>query len=953
MKSKIWLIAALLLPLQFISLPAQRWMEMMQNAPGYSLDEIRAEVDRYYKNHPKDKRYKQFKRWEYEMAPRLDAQGKVVNVQGKTWTNFRSYLSEHSFETAKANANGGGNWTFFGASNYEFGPVANTGGVGRINVVAFHPTNSSIIYVGAPSGGLWKSIDGGSNWEPLTDGIAIWGISGIAIDPVNPSIIYILTGDGDGSRSYSSGVWKSWDGGDTWSSTGLTIDYTTSNVDGYKLLMDPSSNKTLYAVMTDGLHKTTDSGDNWQVVKTGNFRDMEFKPDDPNTLFLASENKVHRSTDGGSTWTQTYAFSASAERVALAVTPANNSVVYALGGRGGANSFEGLLRSDDAGQTWTLQSDSPEIMGASQIGGGLEQVYYDMALAVSPTNPAVVHVGGINIWRSTDAGQTWSIQTYWQKGIGNLEYTHADIHELVYKGSSLYCGSDGGVFKSTNGGVNWQDLSAGLGITEFYRLAGTPQNPNLITAGAQDNGSNLLRSPIPDLTMTQILTGDGMVAAIDPTDQNLFYNGTQNGGIWRSDNAGASWTDISAQNLGTGDWVTPYVLNPWDPDHILAAYTKVGMLWNPQNTPANWVEVSVGANIGNEKAVDVAYAPSDTMTTYVVKPSFVARNTSAPNSGTWEDISPGLPTSVKYTSIAVSDVHSESIWLTCGGWNASEKVYRSTNGGVNWSNVTGTNLPNVPINVVVFEPGSDNGVYVGTDAGVYYRDDNMTDWIDFSNGLPFVRITDLEVNAVSGQIRAATFGRSLWESTLWSVNNCIDTLKLTGPVTDELRFEANLVILSDQEVDNEGDISYSTSDLITLNPGFQVALGGEFRAEMEGCVVGTMKQAQAVSGVFVEGEEQQGDADLNERGSFQLGNYPNPFNRHTWIQMELPAADHVTLDLFDMGMQRVARIVEEEAFDAGIHTIPFDATQLRSGVYFLKMTGKEAEKVRRVVIRRN
>ncbi|HHG83793.1 MAG TPA: hypothetical protein ENJ82_03505, partial [Bacteroidetes bacterium] len=473
-KIRLSIIVSFLLLLPLSTLQAQKWLDMWKRDQGYSFFEIQKEANEYFAAHGTERGagYKQFKRWEYYMEPRAGKDGMIMNPQTKVFNNYMEFLQAKSFADAtQKTVSVNGDWTFFGSENYFKGTDGYSGGVGRINVVAFHPTNANIIYVGAPAGGLWRTTNAGGTWTPLTDGIAFWGVSGIVVHPTNPNIIYILTGDGDGSSSRSAGVWKSTNGGATWSPTGFSFSSANSSQVGYKLLIDPSNSNVLYVVMSNGLRKTTNGGSSWTTVKSGNFRDMEFKPGASSTIYLTGGNAIHRSTNSGSSWTQVHTVSG-ASRLALAVSPANSNYVYALaGGAAPAGSYKGLFRSTNSGVTWTTRSTTPNILGHETNGSGnSNQGWYDLSLAVSPTNINRLHSGGVNVWTSTNGGSSFSIQSYWVENTVGYQYTHADIHDLVYRGNTLYCGSDGGIFRTTNSGSNWNDISAGLAITEFYRF---------------------------------------------------------------------------------------------------------------------------------------------------------------------------------------------------------------------------------------------------------------------------------------------------------------------------------------------------------------------------------------------------------------------------------------------------------------------------------------------------
>ena len=315
-----------------------------------------------------------------------------------------------------------------GSNNYFKGNSGYNGGVGRINVIAVDPKISSKIYAGSPAGGLWRTTNSGSTWSPLTDELACWGVSGIAINHWDQDTLYILTGDGDGGQTPCLGVMRSTDNGNTWNPTGLGFDANQYAL-GYKLLMHPSNPNILYAATNKGLYKTVNAGASWARMQSDAIQDVEFKPNNPNTLYIAAGTRVWRSTNSGSTWDVRLSVPG-VQRIALGVSPANSNYVYALVGDG--DGLVGLYASTNSGFSFSQRSNSPNILGYDPNGNDdRSQAYYDLAIAVSPTNVNVIHTGGINCWKSTNGGYNWNITSYWYEGTAGYQYTHADIHELV------------------------------------------------------------------------------------------------------------------------------------------------------------------------------------------------------------------------------------------------------------------------------------------------------------------------------------------------------------------------------------------------------------------------------------------------------------------------------------------------------------------------------------------
>ena len=245
-------------------------------------------------------------------------------------------------------------------------------GNGRVNCIAFDPNNQDIIWIGSPAGGLWKSVDGGSNWTTGTDNLPVIGVSSIAIDPTNTQNMLIVTGDAHASDTYSIGILKSTDGGNTWNTTSLSYN-VSQELRINKVIINPNNPDSVYAVTNNNIMISTDAGLNWAPIYiAGRWRDIEFKPGAPSTIYAAKQSSggsnIHRSTDGGVNWSAlNNGMIGSRYRPLIAVTPDNPEVIYALFS-GSDDEFHGLYKSSDSGDNWVLQSDSPNILGRDTDG---------------------------------------------------------------------------------------------------------------------------------------------------------------------------------------------------------------------------------------------------------------------------------------------------------------------------------------------------------------------------------------------------------------------------------------------------------------------------------------------------------------------------------------------------------------------------------------------------------
>ncbi len=734
----------------------QEYVRLMNNQ-GANFYEVQQSFNTYWqgKNYEKGKGWKQFKRWEYFMEPRVYPSGRLPNP-ALAYEEYQKFKNLYTSKKGQSN-NKNGNWIPLGPDSWN--SIGWNPGLGRVNAITVDPNNSNIIYVGAPAGGCWKSINGGNTWVPLTDQLSSLGVSGIAVDPTNSNTVYIATGDGDASDTYSIGVLKSTDGGITWNGTGLNWGTTQARV-MRKIIIHPTNPNILLVATSHGLFKTLDAGLNWSSVLSGSIRDVEFNPTNPNTVFACTSELFFKSTSGGNlnsftNVTNGLPLTSSIGRLSIGVTENDTNYVYVLASNYNDAGFLGLYRSTDGGNNFSLRTNTPNVFGYDTDGndsGG--QSWYDMALAVSPTNKNEVYTGGVNVWKSTNGGATLIALSQWNWPTGSFEYVHADIHTLDFYGSVLFCGSDGGIFKSTNNGNTFTDLTAGIQHSQFYRLGTSATNAGIIMAGAQDNGSFLLKSG----SWTHVTGGDGMECVVDYSNPNILYSTSQYGTVYKSTDGGNSFNGITYSIGGTGDWVSPFTLDPSNPNTIYLGYDDV---WKSTDGGNNWNTISSFS--ASVKLKSLVVAPSTNNVIYAASNNTIYRTTNG--GGIWTNITTGLPNNA-ITYITVHNTNPNVLWVSLSGFTNGEKVFKSTNGGNTWINVSG-NLPNLPINCVAYENGSNNGIYVGTDMGIYYKNDDLMQWQSFMDGFPNVIVNELEIYYGTGKIRAATYGRGLWESDLY------------------------------------------------------------------------------------------------------------------------------------------------------------------------------------------
>ena len=791
MKTRIQCIVLLILLVTTQEVIAQPWTTKIQSE-NPTFQEIRGAFDDYWrgKRKVKGQGYKQFRRWEWYWESRILPNGHFP-PSSVTWDEHQKYRESHTYAPDKRSETimSSANWT-------SKGPSTSPGkkeGLGRINCLAFHPTDANTFWIGAPAGGLWKTTDGGTTWRTRTDTLPVLGVSDIAIDPTNPDIMYIATGDGDMGSLHgmiagaygdtkSVGVLKSTDGGATWNTTGLSWNVTSAKL-MRRLLMSPTDSKIILAAASDGIWRTSNGGESWTNVQAGYFMDLESKPGDVSIVYAStysrvdSQSEIYRSTDNGASWASV-ATLPGVIRVDLAVSAASPDLVDALCVNT-AEGLAGLWTSKNSGASFTQYLVGTETNNMLNIKGDASgadgQGSYDLAHAINPDNEKDIWIGGVNVWSTRNGGSDWRLTSVWADsayalgaaGVGHPDTTpvvHADCHWLAFhplQRGTLFACNDGGIHKTTDAGASWTDLTNGLEISQLYRIGVAQTVADNVVCGLQDNGTKLLQASVWD----QVLGGDGMECLIDYSDDSNFYVSVQNGVIVRFELAkDTAVTTISGNIPGgqpNGAWVTPFVIHPTNPKVLFAGYDK---LYKTTDQGDSWSAIS--PVVTSKLLRYIAVAPSDPNTIYVATHDTIARTTDGGE--TWSYVSGWDPiVNIVVSYIAVDPTNPQRMYVTLSGYAAGMKVFMSPDGGTTWANYSGT-LPNVPANCIVYQKGSNEGLYVGTDVGVFYRDGTMSDWVPYQDGLPVVVVTELEISYFNNKLWAATYGRGLWSADLYS-----------------------------------------------------------------------------------------------------------------------------------------------------------------------------------------
>jgi photosystem II stability/assembly factor-like uncharacterized protein len=693
------------------------------------------------------------------------------------------------------------------AVQWEFAGPLNIGG--RVVDLEINPDDANIIYAAFATGGIFKSTDAGGSWFPIFDSLNVLTIGDIGIDPGNPSILYAGTGEANGGHNNfpGGGVFKSTDAGLTWNFLGLT---NTTSIG--RIIVHPAQPDIVFLAAVGsyfspnperGVYKSTDGGNSWSqslfISDSTGAIDIVMDPNNPSFMFAAMWERVrrpnsshlygpsggvYRTTNGGDSWEllgpSTGLPNSSFQnigRIGLAMSPTNTNISFALYNDG--SNIIGLYKTTDFGDTWTNVDPDNELSSGS---GGFS--WYFGQVRVHPMNPEMLYVLDVAFMRSTNGGASWS--TSYQ--------THVDHHALTFKPTDpnwLIDGNDGGIYISTNAGATWGS-KAHIPATQFYEIGLDANNPLRLYGGTQDNGTN--RTPDGGLdNWDNIFGGDGFYVIVAHTNSNIIYAESQNGNLSKSTNGGNNWNDAT-NGINPGEptnWSTPVVM---DPNNAQVLYYGTDRVYRTSNGAGNWSAISPdltdgipGTRLGTVTTIavapgnsDVIYAGTDDSHVWVTT-----------NLGTnWTDISGPLPTRW-VTRVIVDPVDENIIYVTFSGlkWRDPQPhVFRSSDMGANWTDIS-SNLPDAPVNAFAVDNNHQNYLYLGSDVGMYVSSNTGQSWQFLGEGLPVVTIGDIKIHPTDNFLVAGTYGRSMYKIDLDLVVGIqSDQNKI---ISDEFKLEQN------------------------------------------------------------------------------------------------------------------------------------------------------------------
>ncbi len=803
------------------------------------IDDNYFEIQKHYKSllNPNDTNQKVVRnnwlhRWlwnnQYEFDRKGDLDYSTYQFQDVIAKNHR-VLSEH-------------NWTPIGPIDipptYE---PRSCYSMGRVNCIAFHPTNKNIFWIGTPGGGIWKTIDYGKSWMPVSDYLGSLAISHIAVNPNNPDSVWAATGDFDTSGLTSGntiGVILSTDGGTTWKTTSLINEKSFGASTLRKIVINPKSTNQLLVAGRRGIWKTIDAGNTWTKVCDSIITDLEINPQKPQILFAAMGQLygggtagVIRSTDFGDTWQVLETGippKGEISRVEIELAPSYPDYIYAIGVNTRTNGFHSFYCSTDGGESWKTQSvldTTNNILGA--WGGDASDKYgqgsYDLAMVVDQNDKNTVYVGGINIWMSQTMGRNWEMASFWIYVFG--ESTHADQHWAEFNplDNCYYWCNDGGVYRtkrvlpgdknwitewidkydeniktgapSVKFPTKWENLNNGLAITEFYRLTISKNDKYILAGGSQDNSCYYFNN---GKWLNYIPNYDGMETMIDHNNPDIFYGVWQNGGLCKTTDGGKTIrTRLNSPIPENGRWITPVSMNPDNSEHIYMGFRN---LWESFDGGETWQKLidfaELATNSLNTSTLSIVqqhqifgkymsvYRPAsfyqDSTKAWVRVPGELWITQDGGKS--WKQSKDNLPLdSMDIASVDYASNNADVIFVAFNTSINSINLYQSIDGGNTWQDISKKLPSGIRINVIKYNDLVPDLlpkiIYAGTNKGVYYARLEDTIWTAFSDDLPLTIVNDIELQLSTQEIFAATYGRGVWKTNMITFNSIQNKLE--------------------------------------------------------------------------------------------------------------------------------------------------------------------------------
>lgn len=703
-----------------------------------------------------------------------------------------------------------GRWTAVGPGNVG----------GRIRSLVIDPGAPATMYAGGVAGGVWKTVNSGTTWTPLTDLLPNLAVCSLAMAPGNSSVLYAGTGEGFGNSDAvrGAGIFKTANAGASWTQLSATATEAFYYVND--IVISPTNANRVYAATRKGVYLSSDAGTSWIQVHDASTisgcTDLAISDNAGTDRVFAACGMwttsptayILRSTDNGQTWPQVHT-QAYMDRTSLAIAPSDPDVIYALASNNNktkdylyTNGLLAVLKSTDGGTTWsavytntndcTVPADmlltnpqSAMCPCTTKAENFSNQGWYDNVIAVDPKSPDIVWAGGIDLFRSDDGGQSWGMASYWWTETSRPYYNHADHHVLVFHpdydgdaNQTLYSGHDGGLAVTANARagvtqtvcdttnppqVAWTSLNNGLSVTQYYYGAVYPGGGTFF-GGAQDNGTTRGTTAAGPNAWATLLGGDGGAVAVNPGNTDILYGEYTNLSMVRSTDGGANFENcVSGITEKASDFpfITVFVMDPGNPDIL---WTGNKYPWRTVNGATQWTQA--GALLAGDSSISaMAVAPGNSNLVAIGKTNGYILVGTAALSATSATVWPSAqPVTGNISSLAFDPADTQTLYATCSNFG-QHHVLKSEDGGSTWADISGSGasgLPDVPTFSVVVDPNVPSRLYVGTDVGVFVTTNGGATWAVENTGFANVITESMVRDAASGRLYAFTHGRGVW-----------------------------------------------------------------------------------------------------------------------------------------------------------------------------------------------
>lgn len=735
----------------FQNVSGQEWYDMI-NQPKVNYYEVKAKFDRWLagRDPANVKGAKQFLRWEFMWKNTIDNKGNLPDLEAER----RAYAS-FAYDQNQSIATDTVNWNSLG----PFSSLGGYAGIGRVQDIAFHPTNSKIFYALSSGGGLWKTSDGGNNYLPVSDNIYLASGMAAVVAPSRPDVVYVT--------GLSGKVYKSIDGAKSWQTIAENVFSPNS------LSVHPTNENDLVLGYYFGIRRTKNGGAGFNTVLDNNntrdfnkrIEDIKRNPANPDILYAAGYEGttllLYRSVNGGDSWTLVSQIDGGGQRPKLAISPAAPNLVE-VATCNASWGMGNIYRSVDTGKTWTkyfTATPSTNFLSYNNPPNNSDGIgWHTFSFTISPSNPAVKFISSINCWKTEDDGKTWAISSNWSWNPNPKKIVHADNHFIGYNPADtgkIYRGNDGGVYVSGDHGATWQDRTNTMAISQVYFAM--PPPPTLLASqqyslyGLQDNGTK--RFSNSSRNWQDVQGGDGFTSAIDYGNPGTYYTTIQYG-ILSSSTLGCVSCKIPGGIPSWAGFSTIFTMNPRRSESLVLAYKD---LYRTDDKGNSWAKITNDL-LGGETISQVIIAPSDT-NVIVARGSYLQRSNDGGKTWTATKITNGF---ISHVAIHPEDANK---MLIINVNSATAPILYSQDGGKNWKNIT-YNLPTNTYKGAVIVGGTRDDIYLFSLTGVFYKDSTMTAWEPFAGNLTNAIQNDLVVDYNNNQLILATYGRGVWSAAL-------------------------------------------------------------------------------------------------------------------------------------------------------------------------------------------